>query len=41
MIFTTLGGTEKHISVGKTEGRRELGRSRHVLQDVGHINLRT
>lgn len=41
VIFTTLGGTEKYISVGKTERRRALGRSRHVLEDVGRINLRT
>jgi hypothetical protein len=41
MIFTTHGGTEKYISIGKSEGRKALGRSRHVLEDVGRINLRT
>jgi hypothetical protein len=40
MKFTTLGETEKYISVGKTEGRKALGRSRHVLEDVGRVNLR-
>jgi hypothetical protein len=39
--FRTLGGAEKYILVSKSEGRRALGRSRHILEDLGRIDLRT
>jgi hypothetical protein len=40
-IFTALGGAQKYILVRKTEGRRTLSRSRHLLGNVERTLLKT